>query len=93
MSVIIEETAEIIKTDHLKMRQNNTVSQWMVELVSVVGQKMKTGGRDGQVRGRRQRRGGERGLLGKKEFKDSTPAKARPPQPHTYILTFLNFRQ
>lgn len=27
MSVIIEETAEIIKTDHLKMRQNNTVSQ------------------------------------------------------------------
>ena len=28
MSVIIEETGEIIKTDHLKMQQNNTVLQW-----------------------------------------------------------------
>jgi len=27
MSVIIEDTGEIIKTDHLKMQQNNTVSQ------------------------------------------------------------------
>ena len=28
VSVIIEETGEIIKTNHLKMQQNNTVSQW-----------------------------------------------------------------
>ena len=28
MSVIIEDTGEIIKTDHLKMQQNNTVLQW-----------------------------------------------------------------
>lgn len=27
MSVIIEDTGEIIKTDHLKMQQSNTVSQ------------------------------------------------------------------
>lgn len=27
MSVIIEDTGEIIKTDHLKMQQNNTVLQ------------------------------------------------------------------
>ena len=27
MSVIIEETGERIKTNHLKMQQNNTVSQ------------------------------------------------------------------
>lgn len=27
MSVIIEETREIIKTNHLKMQKNNTVSQ------------------------------------------------------------------
>ena len=59
----------------------------IVELVSVVGQKTKMGGRDGQVRGRRQWREGERGLLGKKEFKAALLLKPRPPQLHTYIPT------
>lgn len=64
----------------------------IVELVSVVGQKKKLGGRDGQVRGRRQWREGERGLLGKKEFKTALSAKASPsPTPHRH--SYLNFRE
>ena len=51
----------------------------IVEFVSVVGQKMKMGGRDGQVRGRRQWREGERGLLGKKEFKTALLLKTALP--------------